>query len=183
MHYLLCSCFPVLNDYSIRDCEFIMLQVAKSWFLAFSPLLLSFSFFFFFFNDPAPPEISPLPLPDALPISWALALYRAPARRQHHRPLGPLAGVLSADPESRETGQQGGQEATYVGGHRTNHRPVGMARAAELVGFREGRVDVVGVAALEQVERALAVAEAGGPNAQPRAPPRMSAVLLHPVQG
>src|SRR2546430_5981706 len=26
------------------------------------------SFFFFFFNDPAPPDISPLPLPDALPI-------------------------------------------------------------------------------------------------------------------
>src|SRR5256886_3633749 len=26
-------------------------------------------FFFFFFNDPATPEISPLPLPDALPIS------------------------------------------------------------------------------------------------------------------
>src|SRR3989454_10794716 len=25
-------------------------------------------FFFFFFNDPAPPEIYPLPLPDALPI-------------------------------------------------------------------------------------------------------------------
>src|SRR3989441_280193 len=29
------------------------------------------SFFFFFFNDPAPPEIYPLPLPDALPISAA----------------------------------------------------------------------------------------------------------------
>src|SRR2546430_14193155 len=26
-------------------------------------------FFFFFFNDPAPPEIYPLPLHDALPIS------------------------------------------------------------------------------------------------------------------
>src|SRR6202049_2170007 len=26
------------------------------------------SFFFFFFNDPAPPEIYPLPLHDALPI-------------------------------------------------------------------------------------------------------------------
>src|SRR2546429_2451643 len=28
-----------------------------------------FFFFFFFFNDPAPPEIYPLPLHDALPIS------------------------------------------------------------------------------------------------------------------
>src|SRR3989337_489570 len=27
------------------------------------------AFFFFFLNDPAPPEIYPLPLPDALPIS------------------------------------------------------------------------------------------------------------------
>src|SRR5256886_4112306 len=27
------------------------------------------SYFFFFFNDPAPPEISPLPLHDPLPIS------------------------------------------------------------------------------------------------------------------
>src|SRR3990170_3032611 len=36
------------------------------------PALLSFHtphfFFFFFFNDPAPPEIYPLPLPAALPI-------------------------------------------------------------------------------------------------------------------
>src|ERR1039457_1465271 len=35
--------------------------------LAFS--CLSSIFFFFFFNDPAPPEIYPLPLPAALPIS------------------------------------------------------------------------------------------------------------------
>src|SRR2546430_14268190 len=32
-------------------------------------VLTSLTFFFFFFNDPAPPEISPLPLHDALPIS------------------------------------------------------------------------------------------------------------------
>src|SRR5256886_6222576 len=40
---------------------------------SFTLILYSFSippmlFFFFFFNDPAPPEISPLPLPAALPI-------------------------------------------------------------------------------------------------------------------
>src|SRR3989441_11777254 len=34
-------------------------------------LLSSFLFFFFFFNDPATPEISPLPLHDALPIPRA----------------------------------------------------------------------------------------------------------------
>src|ERR1041385_7091004 len=31
--------------------------------------LVYFFLFFFFFNDPAPPEISPFPLHDALPIS------------------------------------------------------------------------------------------------------------------
>src|SRR2546421_13068156 len=31
-------------------------------------LICLLGMFFFFFNDPAPPEISPLPLPDALPI-------------------------------------------------------------------------------------------------------------------
>src|SRR2546429_8271858 len=32
-----------------------------------------FFFFFFFLNDPPPPEIYPLPLHDALPISFAAA--------------------------------------------------------------------------------------------------------------
>src|SRR3989441_6185490 len=45
------------------------------------PLLM---FLFFFFNDPAPPEIYPLPLPDALPIPRRLRHLRhrrgAPAR-------------------------------------------------------------------------------------------------------
>src|SRR5258708_31755769 len=44
--------------------------------------------FFFFFNDPAPPEISPLPLPDALPIlaDDLIAGHRPAALRQpqHH---------------------------------------------------------------------------------------------------
>src|SRR2546425_10249269 len=34
-----------------------------------SPLIPSIIFFFFFFNDTPPPEIYPLSLPDALPIS------------------------------------------------------------------------------------------------------------------
>src|SRR2546430_16555514 len=38
------------------------------------------SFFFFFLNDTAPPEIYPLPLPDALPISPARATRGARAR-------------------------------------------------------------------------------------------------------
>src|SRR3989449_10203947 len=35
-------------------------------------VLRRFSFFFFFLNNPAPPKISPLPLPAALPISEVL---------------------------------------------------------------------------------------------------------------
>src|SRR2546426_1468513 len=35
----------------------------------FLPIQFPLSLFFFFLNDPAPPEISPLPLHDALPIS------------------------------------------------------------------------------------------------------------------
>src|SRR5256886_12926946 len=35
---------------------------------------------FFFFNDPAPPKIYPLPLPDALPISGSgVSIFRPPA--------------------------------------------------------------------------------------------------------
>src|SRR2546429_8347895 len=42
------------------------------------PLRASLSLFFFF-NDPAPPEISPLPLPDALPIPPAAQAVSAAA--------------------------------------------------------------------------------------------------------
>src|ERR1017187_8389920 len=45
-------------------------------------------FTFFFFNDPATPEISPLPLPDALPISRG-AIEQHIARR-HPGPGEPL---------------------------------------------------------------------------------------------
>src|SRR5256712_10959600 len=50
-------------------CFFVLFFVLlfAHYFIVFPPLL-SFCFFFFFFNDPAPPEIYPLPLPAALPI-------------------------------------------------------------------------------------------------------------------
>src|SRR4051794_41716272 len=61
-----------------------------------SPLFPLF-FFFFFFNDPAPPDISPLPLHDALPIpagvdpdfhrrdlAEAIASGRFPQRSEEH---------------------------------------------------------------------------------------------------
>src|SRR2546429_405455 len=49
------------------------------FFVYFFPDYLHF-FFFFFFNDPAPPEFSPLPLPDALPISVVCPLARHSVR-------------------------------------------------------------------------------------------------------
>src|SRR2546427_5081245 len=46
----------------------INLQLFFNFFSFFYSLLSFYLFFFFFLNDPAPPEISPLPLHDALPI-------------------------------------------------------------------------------------------------------------------
>src|SRR2546422_11736330 len=57
-------------------------------------------FFFFFFNHPAPPEISPLPLPHALPISRR-ELPRA-ARRVALLPLL-LRGAAAGPPPPRRT--------------------------------------------------------------------------------
>src|SRR5256885_2312194 len=56
----------------------------------FVELLLSLFFFFFFLNDPAPPEIYPLPLHDALPICRRprrarRAVVRAVDRQGGHR--------------------------------------------------------------------------------------------------
>src|SRR2546430_17674900 len=42
----------------------LLILFVLSYRISSSPSL----FLFFFFNDPAPPEISPFPLPDALPI-------------------------------------------------------------------------------------------------------------------
>src|SRR5260221_12176714 len=68
---------------------------------SFPPLFLSvlhLSFFFFFLNDPATPEISPLSLHDALPISPPPACERTIARTKRHAarrrtstaPMGPI---------------------------------------------------------------------------------------------
>src|SRR2546422_8996377 len=53
-------------------------------FLSVVLILQAFSFFFFFLNDPAPTEIYPLPLHDALPISGPVAA-RIRARPPAHR--------------------------------------------------------------------------------------------------
>src|SRR5256885_3152623 len=54
-------------------------------------------FFFFFFNDPAPPEIYPFPLHDALPI---LASRRA--RRARSRRVQPVRGAGRRSPRARK---------------------------------------------------------------------------------
>src|SRR5256885_3193586 len=75
---------------------------------------LSFSFliakplpflFFFFFNDPAPTEISPLPLPAALPICAGAAQGTAPALGGAARGRGP-GGAGAAPPVQPRSGQQ-----------------------------------------------------------------------------
>src|SRR5256885_15050480 len=59
-----------LVDLLIPHVPRIIIVFVLFYFLLFFFFLRLTSFFsFFFFNDPAPPEISPLPLPDALPIS------------------------------------------------------------------------------------------------------------------
>src|SRR5258708_32104280 len=59
------------------------------------------SFLFFFFNDPPTPEISPLPLHDALPISRSRRRPGAePLRLAHPRPSRgePAGNALSRSP-------------------------------------------------------------------------------------
>src|SRR2546426_10541126 len=72
-------------------------------FLVFSVLSLPPCLFFFFLNDPAPPEIYPLPLPDALPISCharrALARGAGSPRRSPRRARPPPRGLST--PASR----------------------------------------------------------------------------------
>src|SRR2546426_4898978 len=71
---MLISLYSTIFTYSFfHICYFF---ISSTFSLFFSFLCLNYSlyyplynFFFFFFNDPAPPEISPLSLHDALPIS------------------------------------------------------------------------------------------------------------------
>src|SRR5258708_23700856 len=71
-------------------------------FIYFTDIFLIFSYthplplsFFFFFNDPATPEISPLPLHDALPISLLAAdIVAEPIRRWFQRREGVGVGLF-----------------------------------------------------------------------------------------
>src|SRR5256885_7429249 len=86
-----------------------------NYFFFFLTVSLHSLFFFFFFNDPAPPEIYPLPLHDALPICDR----RAPAGRGPRERKGTLVG--------RNPGQP-----------RADRAPTGTARRGD--GGRDGAV-------------------------------------------
>src|ERR1039457_7701400 len=58
-------------------------------------------FLFFFFKDPAPTEIYPLPLPDALPTSATVATAHNPGASTY-TPSGNEAAINSLDPRSEE---------------------------------------------------------------------------------
>src|SRR2546429_9288791 len=85
-----------------RECLFMLFVTA--WHFPPSPFAVPAYFTFFFFNDPAPTEISPFPLPDALPI---YRLARAPVLVEDLRAIGrrnrthtppPLIWTLTAKP-------------------------------------------------------------------------------------
>src|SRR5256886_16838320 len=67
-------------------------------FLFFLRRMIDYILFFFFLIDPAPPEIYPLPLPAALPISLGALARRVRDRRRRH--LKQLRNRI-ADPRRR----------------------------------------------------------------------------------
>src|SRR5256886_5770336 len=74
--------------------------------------LLSLFVFFFFFNDPAPPEIYPLPLHDALPISGG------------RRPAVPRLGPAAPVPRAVPVGDGGAPPPLRPGRHARRRRRV-----------------------------------------------------------
>src|SRR2546427_13121334 len=69
--------------------------------------LSQLTFVFSFLNDPAPPEIYPLSLPDALPIWWGVYMFMAKNRgpaglspQPPHQPIRPVQPVLARSIQS-----------------------------------------------------------------------------------
>src|SRR5258705_7250953 len=86
-----------------------------------SSLFFCLFFFFFFFNDPAPPEIYPFPLPDALPISCNR---RNGDRVRDLHPPSARRSSRSPDP----LGQPGPDQSHHPGDERRRHahRPLSL---------------------------------------------------------
>src|SRR2546430_15666737 len=95
------------------------------------PALQSRLRFFFFFNDPPPPEISPLPLPDPLPILTLLtrikgAITGAPAQP---RPCILSDTEMEAPPSDERSRQRGTRGGRGRGGRDTASSQNGPASA------------------------------------------------------
>src|SRR5260370_1140671 len=78
-----------------------LLSIFDATFPCVSSIVSSKTSFFFFLNDPAPPEISPLPLHDPLPISPTMLPPpepdRSPERGEIHQlDLGPVLDLRQA---------------------------------------------------------------------------------------
>src|SRR2546429_106955 len=100
-----------------RECSLIPFQLIHLCFLLhdISPHSALLLFFFFFFNDPAPPEISPLPLPNALPISDGTVRHGEEAPR--------VAGDEDAE-QPRHAADELRDSAVHGAAHRTERRIV-----------------------------------------------------------
>src|SRR5256714_4063261 len=101
------------------------------------------TFLFFFFNDPAPPEISPLSLPDALPISFQLARLALPVdqdrrhenEQQHDRERRgdrPVAVAEEFEPQDLPD-HRGGRRAEQIGNDRSEEHTSELQSLAYLV--------------------------------------------------
>src|SRR5256885_11740589 len=109
--------YAISYIHSTRECQnYISCIISFFLILSHRP-----KFAFFFFNDPAPPKISPLPLPDPFPIY--------PAAAQLRRGAG--GGDASCDPTRGEPVAER-DEARHVLAHR-EHARVGIGRVRELV--------------------------------------------------
>src|SRR5260370_1008360 len=102
-HSLLHRTFTVYHTVTISLYSFIFYELFH--FDIYYPTI--YLFFFFFFNDTAPPEISPLPLHDALPIS--------PARRVSTPAARARGGGLVCDGRGRRGGRPAGRRAPGPG--------------------------------------------------------------------
>src|SRR2546430_16236188 len=99
----------------------------RCW-LFFVNVLRCFSaFFFFFFNDPPPPEISPLPLPAALPIFLPRAGPLRAVPPQDGQPI--RAGTISVAPPDYHLVVKPGRVRVTRGPRENRHRPAEIGRA------------------------------------------------------
>src|SRR2546430_7706566 len=106
--------------------------------------------FFFFLNDPATPEISPLPLPDALPIGGPPG--GVPPRRASAVPAWTVARIGHCDrscPPRREPARQRGPTGRAVGpgAPASRHRGNGCVRRD---GHRAGHPDAAGAGRVDR---------------------------------